>query len=73
MNLIKGCVNSDIKYYDDNEMLKKLDNKLYTIINVFWSSWNKMDINSPIAFLDINSMISDLYLGLNSYVTSKLK
>jgi hypothetical protein len=73
LNLIKGCLNKKIKYFDDSEILRKTDPDLFGIINNFWDKWNMINIHGGSeSEAQINNIVDALYLGINDYVEAKL-
>lgn len=73
MCLMRGCINKKIHYFDYKEVLKKTDNKLFSILSTFWDKWNSLDIHGGAdSERLLNNIVDELYLGIDSYIDIKL-
>jgi len=73
MFLMKGCINKKIHYFELREVLRKTDEKLFSILNNFWSQWNSLDIYDGMnSEAHLETMVDELYNGIELYIENKL-
>ena len=68
---VKADPNETYDYKNCLIMLKKIDEKLFMVLNDFVVSWMKYDLDSKDIFNSYRDLVDNFYKGLKSWMTNK--